>query len=94
MKLCLTELDFLGKNILLLKLGKWSKMTHKCFFFNLLKSLATNFYRICSVVNIVIICTNPMFGKHRFPEIWAKMLSVNQNVGFSNQLCLQKKSIK
>ena len=33
-------------------------------------------------------CTNSIFGKNLVPEIWAKMLLVNQIAGFLNQLYL------
>ena len=31
-------------------------------------------------------CTNPIFAKNPVPEIWTKMLSANQIVGFLDQL--------
>ena len=38
-------------------------------------------------------CTNPIRGKNLVPEIWAKMLSVNQTAGFLNRLYLQHAKI-
>ena len=60
MKLCVTEPDFLEKNFLPPKLGKvnqnWAKNR---VFFNLLKNLVINFYWICSIMKIYIICCAP-----------------------------------
>ena len=42
------------------------RMVQKLFFLNLLKNLVINFYRICSLVNICIICCVP---KILIPEI-------------------------
>ena len=39
-------------------------------------------------------CTNPIFVKNLFPEIWNKMLLANQIAGFFNQLSLHKKVMK
>ena len=44
MKLCVTEPDFLEKNFLSQKLGKWTKNGPKLFFLNILKKLVINFY--------------------------------------------------
>ena len=38
-------------------------------------------------------CTNPILGKNLVPEIWAKMLSVNQTAGFLNWHYLQNTKI-
>ena len=44
----------------------------------------------------VLLChwTNPIFGESFFPEIWAKIVSANEIVGFFNQPYLQNKSVK
>ena len=38
-------------------------------------------------------CTNPILGKNLVPEIWAKMVLVNQTTGFLNWLYLQNTKI-
>ena len=43
-KLCVTELDFVEKNFLFQKLGKWAKNGPKTFFLNILKNCVINFY--------------------------------------------------
>ena len=39
-----------------------------------------------SIRNFLCSCTNPVFEKNLFPEIWAKILSANQIAGFLNQV--------
>ena len=58
-KLCMTELDFLEKNFLPKKVGKWVKNGPKQGFLNILKNFVINFYWICSIMNIYIICCAP-----------------------------------
>ena len=38
---------------------------------------------------MLYFCTNFIFGKHLVPEIWAKILLINQIVNFLNQLYQQ-----
>ena len=65
MKLCMAELDFLGKKICPKNWENGPRMGQKLFFLNLLKYLIINFYRICSLVNICICCV----PKILIPEI-------------------------
>ena len=46
------------------------------------------------IYTIWCFCTNLIFGKILFPEIWAKIFSAIQVVGFFNQPYLQDKSMK
>ena len=98
MKLYVTEPDFPEKFLLLPKLGKWTKNGPKTGFFEFIENFVINFYGICSIIKIYIICcvpcTNSLFGKILVPEIWAKMFSANQIAGFFNQPYLQNKSMK
>ena len=59
MKFCVMEPDFPGKFFLPPKLGKWTKIDRKQGFFNLLENLVINFYWICSIMKIYIICCVP-----------------------------------
>ena len=47
-----------------------------------------------SLYYVLYFSTNLIFVKTLLPEIWAKMLSVNQIAGFLNQLYLQNKQLK
>ena len=70
----------------------------KIGFSEFLKNLVINFYWIYSIMKMYIICcyscTNHIFRKIFVPQIWAKMFSANQIVGFFNQPYLQNKSMK
>ena len=46
------------------------------------------------IYTIWCFCTNLIFGKILFPEIWAKIFSAIQVVGFFNQPYLKDKSMK
>ena len=66
-------------------------------FFNLLKDLAINFYWICSIMKIYIICcvaSEILYLKIFVPEMRAEMFSANQIARFFKQPYLQNKSIK
>ena len=78
-KLCVTELDFLGKNFMLQNLGNWTKNSPKAGFFEsierfgcyILLNLLFNenlYYFLC-------YCKSLIFGKTFLPEIWAKLFS-------------------
>ena len=57
MKLCMTEPDFLKTNFFFTQCWEnVAKMGSKQDFLNLLKNLAINFYWICCIVRIYIIC--------------------------------------
>ena len=66
-KLGVTEPDFPEKDFLPQKLAKWAK---NVVFFNLLKNFVINFYWICSIMKIYIICCVPAqipyFGRFWF----------------------------
>ena len=68
----------------------------KIGFFYLLENLVIIFFWIWkeSSYYLLYFCTNPILGKNQVPEIWAKMLSVNQIAGFLNWLYLQNKMMK
>ena len=59
-KLCMTEPDFLEKKFLPPKLGEWTKMGQKQGFLNILKNFVVNFYWICSIMKMSIICYVPV----------------------------------
>ena len=95
------EPDFPENIFLPQKSGKWAKNGSKTgFFFNILKDFVNNFYWICSIMKIYIICCVPAqipnWEKFWFLRygIWAKMFSVNQIAGFFNQPYLQNKSME
>ena len=73
-------------------------MGQKQVFLNLLKNVAINPHRICSIMKTCIIyCVSGQISylaKNSFPEIWAKMFSANKIAGFSNEPCLQNKLMK
>ena len=79
---------------------KIGKMGQKQGFLNILKNFVINFYWICSIMKIYIICCVPAqipnWEKFWFLRygIWAKMFSVNQIAGFFNQPYLQNKSME
>ena len=59
MKLCMTEPDFPEKNFVP-KIGEnGPKMGQKHGFLNLLKHFVIDFYKICSIMKIYIICCVP-----------------------------------
>ena len=60
MKLCMTELDILGKNVFASKVGKRWKYR---VFLKLLKNLVIFFFQICSAMKICTMCCVPC-------EIW------------------------
>ena len=76
MKFCVMEPDFPGKFFLPPKLGKWTKIDRKQGFFNLLENLVINFYWICSIMKIYIICCVPAqipyLGKFLFMKCGTK----------------------
>ena len=57
MKLCMTEPDFPEKYFLPPKLGNGTKMGQDSL--NILKNFVSNFYWICSIMKIYIICFVP-----------------------------------
>ena len=74
---------FFEKNIFAQKVGqKWAKNR----FLNLLENLVINFFLNLgyneSLYYLLYSCTNSIFGKNLFPEMWAKMLLANQITGF------------
>ena len=86
--LCMTELDFLKKNIFTPEMGK---MCQKLGLLNLLENLVILFLNLVSNENLYYLLysrLNPIVGKNLVPEIWAKILSSSQIAGFSNQLYL------
>ena len=88
---------FLKKRSLLQTLGKWVKFRPKIGLFKFYwKRLVFDFYWIYNenLCHLLCFCTWCMFGKKVFPEIWAKMLSVNQIAVFLNERNLPNKSIK
>ena len=59
LKFCMAELDFLGERICPQNWGNGPKMCQKQGFLNLLENLIINFYWICSIMKINIICCIP-----------------------------------
>ena len=91
----MTKPDFLD---LLTKLGIWTKNGMKTGFFEFIEYFVINFYWICLIVNIYIICCFSAqilyLGKFFIPEIYTKICSANKTGGFFNQPYLQNKSMK
>ena len=55
-KLCVTA-RFSWKLFFASKMRKWTKNVHKQSFLNLLEKLFINFYWICSIMKVYIICS-------------------------------------
>ena len=74
------------------------KMDQKQGFLDLLENLVISFFLILiykeSLYYLLYCSTNPIFWGNLVPEIWAKILLVNQIAGFLNQLDLQNKVMK
>ena len=67
-------------------------MGQKQGFLNLLENLfLLNLTYNENLYYLLCFYTSPIFGKIFVLEIWAKMFSVNQIAGFSNQPYLRKK---
>ena len=71
---------FFGKNLFAQKMGflKFVGKFSHYFFLNLVYNQSLYYF--------LYSCTNPIFGKNLFPEIWAKTLLANQITGYLNQL--------
>ena len=77
MKLYVTESDFLEKNFLPPKLGKWIKNGSKKVL-NLLENLVINFYWICCIMKIYIFAVfrhKSHIWENFVPEFWANVFS-------------------
>ena len=92
MKLCVTELDFLGKKFYPKNCENGPKIDQKQGFLNLLKNLVINLYWICSIMKIYIICCFPAqisyLGEFLFLK-YRPACSQTIIAGFFNQPYLQ-----
>ena len=76
-KVCVTKPNFTEKDFLHPQIGK---IGQKEAFRNLLKNLVINFYRICSIMKIYIICCVPeQIFFFRDEEIRLQDFSIRQN---------------
>ena len=98
---CVVECDrarFFEKNLVAQKRGKMGKKWPKIGLFKFIRKFSPQFFWNLvyneSLYYLLYSCTNPIFGKNLVPEIWVKMLLVNQIAGFLNQLYLQNTMIK
>ena len=93
MALCVTELDFWRKK----NYPQNEENEPKIGFFEFIGKFTHYFFLslVCkeNLYFLLYSFTNPILWKNLVPEIWAKMLSANQNAGFLNQLYLYKKII-
>ena len=87
-KLCVKEPDF-AENIFPKKWKNGSKMDQKQSFLNLFKNLVFNFYWICSVMKVYIICCVP----GQIPYL-GKSLSLRYGPKYSQPITLQDYLIK
>ena len=85
MKLCMTELDFPEK----IFWTKNQKNGPETGFFEFIEKFGHQYllklFYDQNIYYLLCSCTNPLSGKIFVPEIWAKMFSANQTVGYFYQ---------
>ena len=100
MNLCMTA-GFSRKFFLPPKLGKWTKNGPQTGFLESIENhysinqlFLLNLFYNENLYYLLRAYTNPIFWKIFVLEIWTKMCTANQIVGFFNQPYLQNKSMK
>ena len=100
MNLCMTA-GFSRKFFLRPKLGKWTKNGPQTGFLESIENhysinplFLLNLFYNENLYYLLRAYTNPIFWKIFVLEIWTKMCTANQIVGFFNQPYLQNKSMK